>query len=301
MRRATVLIGVVVLIGLCVWAALAREAASGPPRTVEEQAQWIGDCYAGALAHYYGRYGLTSEAIETTRGDLVLQLEGVLEAPLDERQLSAISAWIFDSSASIGALDIAPPALRLRQSAAGHSDVIARYLSRPPLTRQQQDQIAGQLGVVLDELREAMREEYFDIPGVESEIRMAIYARAADFGRLIKDPLSPLIKRPYTAEEIEELCAYTWELAAGTAASVREQVAMLDPAAPDFEHRLAEDWTIQGVSWGLKSEVRGFQYTPPEVLSAEELEAMFDYYRELHGALWDDPEAMKKRVLEVPW
>jgi len=292
---------------LCVALLLPTTAVASLPTTPGEQAQWLGDCYAAGLDHYYGRYGLTAEAIQTTRGDFVFRLSGLLDRPLDRQQLSTISAWLFRSSVCIGALDLAPPADRLRQEAADNSHIIGLYLSRPRLTHEQGDEIAGQLGIVLDVLRAAMLEEFSDIPGAEALVRTAIYARAADFGRLIKDPISPLIKRPYTAAEIEDLCAYARKLPVGEAEGILESAlrsaATMDTQTPEFEERAAETarWMIHGVTWSLKSKVMGSQYAPPQVLSAEERAALSDYYMTTHGALWDDPEGMRERAEEEPW
>jgi hypothetical protein len=197
------------------WPWTFQASASVLPTEAAQQVEWLGDFYAAGLEYYYGRYGLSPQAMEATRVDLAHRLAGVVLAPLDGRQLSELSEWLFRSCAWIGALDIPPPALQLRESAGNLAHMIALYLSRPRLTREQQDQIAGQLGIMLDVLRAAMLKEFAEMPGVEALVREAIYARAADFGRLIKDPVALVIKRAHTPEEIEQLCAYARQLRVG--------------------------------------------------------------------------------------
>lgn len=302
MKRAMLLIGV------ALWAALALPAGAAIelPRTVEEQGEWLGGFYAAGLEYHYGRYGLTPEAIGTATGDLVRGLSATLEEPLDARQLSEISAWVFRTTASVGALDIAPPPLQLKQDVGDLVHIIGLYLSRPRLTHEQQDQIAGQLGVVLDVLRAAMLEELSEVPGGEALVREAVYSRAAGFGRRIGAPVAPLIKRLYTAEEIEELCAHAREIPVGDYQQYLSMVGMSDPEAPNFEKQVAvaAKWTIHGATWLLRNKVLGAQYTPPVILTPDEEAALLDYYLNTHGALWSEPPesgAMQERAEEESW
>lgn len=296
---------VLVLIAVSLWGVLALPTAmaAGLPQTAPEQVEWLGEFYMAGLDHYYGRYGLTEEEIQATGADLVDQLNHGVQQPLDSRQLSELSLWLFRSSASVGALDTAPPPLELRDNVSNLANIVGLYLTRPPLIRAQQDQIAGQLGMVLDVLRAAMIEEFSGVPDAQALVRDAVYARAADFGRLIKDPVVPLIKRAYTAEEIDELCAYARAVPMGESASYFDSVSRMDPDAPDFEQQAGETarWTVHGVTWGLRSEVMGVQYTAPRTLSADEEAAVSEYYRNRQGAHSDDFEAKQKRAEEVPW
>jgi len=204
MRCATVLIGVV----LCAALALPAGAAAGLPRTVEEQAEWIGDFFVARVCEECEAE--VPEALTLgPREELVQGMKATLSAPLTMGELVGFAQRL-TAQLWMCSPDRLPFELELRGRVRASVGGLSVYLSeeRPPFY--EGCDLLGQIGALLEFLRECLVEEFADSlsdqRGAARTIGASIFSRAG--WRIVAEaetPFLPQYKHLLTAEEMESM------------------------------------------------------------------------------------------------
>ena len=268
---------------------LTLPASAALPATVGEQVEWLGDIYAAGLDYHYGD-GLSQESIAVSRAEFAAGFRELLKQPLDSQQFCDVTEWVCGGT-SMGQPDLPPPDLRLHQQAQSILYTVGLYLSRPAESDQEEgersDAILSQVGVLLDVLRQHLVQEFSDFSDAEQMAAGAVYSGAGSLPALVRSPVCPLLRRPFTDEEMASLTQSATKLASDARASWDAYQAKLAEAEPDFEDPLALERALGamlGAAAQFQNSIRGTQYTAPQFLSAEEQVALRAAYRAMFDA-----------------
>lgn len=262
---------------------LAGPVWAGFPTTVQEQATWLGDVYAAGLREHYPE-GLSEQSVASTRGALITGLETLLKQPLSVEQLSDLTAWVGRSTA-MGTYP--PPDLELLRRRVNLLNIIELYLTRPSLSSDEGAELMGrilrQLGGLFDELRQALSTEFSDVPGAAEMAAGAVFWQAAIVAEEARSAVSPSAKRLLTDEEVANLRQQAQSLAAEARAAwacQQQRVLEVTGAADALAYQHAGSAMLAPAA-RFASGIQALYYRAPQVLTADEERAVWEYYHNL--------------------
>ena len=324
MRRALVLIGVaiaLVLMGVGLWALLAPPTAMAAalPRTVEEQAERIGDLWAAWLIEDCGE-ALPLETIAGPQEELVEGLKGLFEQALTLQEFSVVEGCMM--SGVDGYTPRHPPhELELRRDVRTNLYNLDYYLANPPpdtgeahrLSEDPYAQVQQQVGFQVAELFYLLQRDLIaelapsteDPEAAAKTIAGAVFVNGQALVVLnLYRPRSGVFKRPLTEEEMEGLRAAAWEIVQASARSFEQglgpspefgQANQLKHEAGPAASLLAT--MIQRIYWDERppmlsaeeqrtlDEALATRYSAEEPILSEELTLFDEWFR-----VWDEAE-----------
>ena len=212
------------------------------PRTVSDQAAWLGDYWAASVLECQEGSAVTQAAL-VSRDDLAAALRAELRAPLTGRQLLDIQVLL--AAGAEWPVDSAAPEADLRNRVARVLEFTSDYLAAEPLTRAERRAIGRQLAGLIDYFHRLLAQELTPAPAdaegsarlIAGDVYVLLTERVAQGSALAA---SPWYKRPLTEAEMahmEERARY-WAAAAGsewrdfaeTLLRVKEPGYVLQPA-----------------------------------------------------------------------
>jgi len=235
MRRWLVVVAGIVLVAALALAIMPVLARSGGPRTVEEQAEWIGETWAAWLWDDCGET-LAPETIAGPREELVEGLKARLEAPLNSEQYAMVQ------SCMMGGVDgyapTRPPLeLELRQSVRQNLYKVDWYLAHPEPDTELWTEVGGQVSEVFYVAQEALLAELMPLAPDPDTGRRAVLSGVLLGGvqhvlPLIGSVTIPMFKRPYTPEEMADLRAVAKRAAQWARADLEGDLVELGQSRP---------------------------------------------------------------------
>jgi len=298
MRRAVVLMGLMVLIGLGLWAALVLPAGAAAelPRTVEEQAESIGDTWAAYLSEEYGE-ALPAEAIRGPREELVEGVKGLVHERLTMREFSIVERCMLPEMGSYTP-SRPPHELELRRDVRMNLYNLDYYLANPrPLLGeahsmsedpylQVSSEVGGQIAELFFLLQRDLVAELAPMIEDREEAGKAIAAGLYVYGyqhvaRTQSAPTTSILKRALTVQEMEELRARIPEIVLGECGSLEEGLATSTVLVHSelFGDQLA---TVQTPREATAEDLRGAAGLAAQTFAAE-----------IHAVYWNEwPEML---------
>jgi len=157
---------------------LAVPASPDVPRTLEDQANWLGDVYAASLSEHYPE-GLSPDLVTRSRDALVAGLLDTLDKPLTSQQVVELTGFVFRWGVTYP-YELAPHELELYE----HRHImllhVERYIERPCLahgneTAEARIAILSPIAIVFDKLRQELAREFSDLPGGDTMAAAAVF------------------------------------------------------------------------------------------------------------------------------
>jgi len=252
------------------------------PTTVESQADWLADRYAGVVELAYER--LSAESIQVTRAEMANGLRSVIAAPLSRQQLRELDEWVVTKAVPAG--DLTPPELELHRWVGLALDAVRLYLSRPPMAPELHRAIMAQAGVVFDALRRELAAQFLGlIPDVETSAAAGVFGDTFLVSAAATSLVSPFMKRLFTSAEMEMLVQYARDAAVGVRADWDNALAR----APEEGRAAYTAWVAQFGYFGRAAaqtqyKILATSYILPAVLTEAEQRAVVDAYAEDRAA-----------------
>lgn len=246
------------------------------PTTVETQVDWLADRYAEDL-ELYSPSGLSAQSIATSRAEVAGGLRSIITQPLTRQQLRELNQWL--ASDKFLPSDVTPADLRLHAWAASGLEAIRLYLSRPPVTPEQRLPIRAQTGIVFNALRKELAAQFSGaIAEPEAKATGAVFSQTFLVSAAAISPVSPKMKRLFTPTEMDMLAQYARDAAVRARTDWDEAMARVSEEeraayAASLEERFVY---LVGAAAQLQYKILGTSYTPPEVLTKEEWQAVID-------------------------
>ena len=267
-------LGLVAVVALAVVPVLARDDG---PRTVEEQAECIGESWAAWLWDDCGE-ALAPETIAGPREELVEGLKARLkvrfEAPLNSEEYAVVKGCMMKGVDGYSASYL-PLELELRAMVRQDLYDLDYYLAHPTLDHEIYTQVVQQAAEVLYVAQESLLAELMPFaPDADNGRRLilsgVLLGGVQPVVLLIGSP-GPMFKRPYTPEEMAGLRAAAKRAAAEARAQLEDDAlqleAMADPEVVELNLHGTASYAAQQVFLALR---QVFWDERPPVLSEEE-------------------------------
>jgi len=191
-------------------------------------------------------------------------LRPVLSQPLTEEQLNAVISSLAFQHYSLWYCYLDFTDLELRYYGVQWTEMIRAYVARKPMTSEETAILALQLDTIFAAAQSAMNRALDGRPDI-SEIPKSIEYGRSLLSRDLNDPLMPVMKRPFTQAEVNELCSW---LDQGITKGIAQWVMIPEDKGGGYVRH-----ALDPIITNLWAKIWHMQYTAPQ-LSPELMQQM---------------------------